>query len=209
MANARWGGVRFGLAAVFFCFGAGAAMAQAPGSDLRAPAEFNSIPDPTARSVAIFEEAGRVIQHPRCVNCHPVSDRPLQGDNGRPHMPPIAATETGMGSPSMPCTSCHGRENFRLVGTRVGSMPGHPEWHLAPREMAWEGQTLGAICRQIKDPARNGGKDPAALHDHMARDSLVGWGWNPGEGRKPVPGTQALFGDLIKAWIDTGAACPS
>jgi len=43
----------------------------------------------------------------------------------------------------------------------------------------------------------------------MSHDSLVGWGWNPGDGREPAPGTQAEFGDLIKAWVDTGAACPA
>jgi hypothetical protein len=31
-------------------------------------------------------------------------------------------------------------------------VPGHPEWHLAPREMAWQNKTLGEICEQIKDP---------------------------------------------------------
>ena len=87
-------------------------------------------------------------------------------------------------------------------------MPGHPKWQLAPLEMAWEGQTLGAICAQIKDPARNGGKDLAAIHEHMAHDSLVGWGWTPGEGREPAPGNQEAFGQLIQTWIDTGAHCP-
>ena len=48
----------------------------------------------------------------------------------------------------------------------------------------------------------------AALVHHVAEDSLVGWGWNPGGNRKPAPGTQAEFGALIKAWADTGAACP-
>jgi hypothetical protein len=42
----------------------------------------------------------------------------------------------------------------------------------------------------------------------MAKDELVGWGWAPGEGRDPVPGTQARFGEIIQAWIDTGAVCP-
>jgi hypothetical protein len=46
------------------------------------------------------------------------------------------------------------------------------------------------------------------MHEHMAHDSLVGWGWAPGGQREPAPGTQAQFGALIKAWIDTGAACP-
>jgi hypothetical protein len=48
----------------------------------------------------------------------------------------------------------------------------------------------------------------ARLIHHMAEDSLVGWGWNPGAGREPAPGTQKIFGDLIKAWAETGAACP-
>jgi hypothetical protein len=42
----------------------------------------------------------------------------------------------------------------------------------------------------------------------MAQDDLVAWGWNPGPGRRPVAGTQQQFGELIQAWIDTGAVCP-
>jgi hypothetical protein len=46
--------------------------------------------------------------------------------------------------------------------------------------MGWQGRSLGAICAQIKDPARNGGKDMAALLHHVSEDSLVGWAWMPG-----------------------------
>jgi hypothetical protein len=46
------------------------------------------------------------------------------------------------------------------------------------------------------------------LHEHLAHDDLVAWGWQPGEGRDPAPGSQALLGELIQAWIDTGAYCP-
>ena len=74
--------------------------------------------------------------------------------------------------------------------------------------MAWEGVGLFGICQQIKDVERNGGKTLEELHEHNAEDGLVGWGWNPGPGREPAPGTQALFGALTKAWIDTGAHCP-
>ncbi len=49
----------------------------------------------------------------------------------------------------------------------------------------------------------------AEIHHHMAEDALVGWGWDPGPGRESVPGTQKAFGELIKAWIDTGARCPT
>ena len=73
--------------------------------------------------------------------------------------------------------------------------------------MAWEGKSLGEICEQMKDPQRNGGKDMPALVEHMADDpSSAGAG--PGVGREPAPGTQQVFGELIRAWADTGAACP-
>jgi hypothetical protein len=178
--------------------------------DLRPVSAFAGIGDERARSVALFGEAGKVITHPRCVNCHPVTDRPLQGETQRqhPHSPRVVRGEAGMGVPGLACTTCHGPENVRLVATSLKSVPGHPKWQLAPIEMAWEGQTLGAICEQIKDPQRNGGRDLAAMHEHMAKDDLVGWGWKPGEGREPAPGTQEAFGALIGAWIETGAHCP-
>jgi hypothetical protein len=74
--------------------------------------------------------------------------------------------------------------------------------------MAWEGKSMHDICEQLKDPKRNGGRTLTLLHEHMAHDDLVAWGWSPGEGRVPAPGSQARLGELIQAWIDTGAACP-
>jgi len=91
---------------------------------------------------------------------------------------------------------------------RYSSIPGHPRWALAPREMAWQGKSIGDICRQLKDKTRNGGRDLAMLHEHVAKDDLVAYGWNPGKGRDPAPGTQQLAGELVQAWIDTGAECP-
>jgi hypothetical protein len=37
---------------------------------------------------------------------------------------------------------------------------------------------------------------------------LDAWGWQPGAGRDPAPGSLALLGELVQAWIDTGALCP-
>ena len=208
--------MRTSLAAALFGAGALAAGSMAFGqqtpaaqADLRPPSAFQAIGDTAQRSVALFEEAGKVITHPRCINCHPATERPLQGMAMKPHQPPVVRGVANMGAPGLQCTACHGEKNTPLTTTSIRSVPGHPQWHLAPIEMAWEGKTLGQICEQIKDPARNGGKDLAALHEHMAHDGLVGWGWNPGDGREPAPGTQALFGEIIKAWIDTGAACPA
>lgn len=177
-------------------------------TDLKPASAFNTIQDPKARSLALFEEAGKVITHPRCVNCHPVDGRPRQGLDARPHNPPMFGGTEGKGVAGVKCTTCHGPANFAVGGEDTRSIPGNPKWALAPAEMAWQGKSLGDICRQIKDPARNHGKSLAQIHDHMAHDALVGWGWEPGKGRAPVPGTQARFGELIKAWIDTGAVCP-
>ena len=123
---------------------------------------------------------------------------------GVPHMPLVVRGVDNFGAVGMRCTTCHGPANFDAAG-----IPGNPQWHLAPIEMAWVGKSLGEICRQIKDPQRNGGKSMEELVHHMAEDSLVGWGWEPGVGREPAPGTQKEFGELIKAWSDTGAVCPA
>lgn len=180
------------------------AMAQ----DLRAPADFESIEDQTERSAAIFEEMGKVLTHPRCLNCHPRGG-PTQGDDMHPHEPPVVRGDADFGAPGMTCNTCHGSGNFETTGVGgIESIPGHEPWSLAPVEMAWAGLGLGEICAQLKDPERNGGRSLEELHEHMAKDGLVGWGWEPGEGRTPAPGSQEEFGQLTRAWIDTGAACP-
>jgi hypothetical protein len=170
---------------------------------LRPVAAFASIAHPRARAAALFLEMGKVLQHPRCVNCHPAGDRPLQTDSMRPHEPLVVRGADGHGAPGMRCETCHHAANYDPA-----RVPGHPQWHLAPIEMAWEGKTLTEICEQIKDRARNGGKTIAELVHHLGEDSLVGWGWAPGAGRTPAPGTQKEFGALAKAWADAGAHCP-
>jgi hypothetical protein len=175
--------------------------------ELRAPADFAAIADRAQRSVALFEEAGKVLTHPRCVNCHPAGDRPLQGMDQHPHNPPVVRGPADMGAAGLQCPTCHLDRNTPLQTTSIRSIPGTSDWHLAPIEMAWQGKSLAEICEQIKDPKRNGNRDLAALNEHMHSD-LVLWGWNPGEGREPAPGTAARFAELFKAWTDSGAACP-
>jgi hypothetical protein len=170
---------------------------------LRPVAAFASIAEPRARAVAVFLEMGKVLQHPRCVNCHPAGDRPLQTDSMRPHEPLVVRGADGHGAAGMRCETCHHMANYDPA-----RVPGHPQWHLAPLAMAWEGKTLTEICEQIKDRARNGGKTLAQVVHHLGEDSLVGWGWAPGAGRTPAPGTQKEFGALAKAWADAGAHCP-
>ena len=184
---------------------------RAQDRELRAPAAFANIPDDAARSRALFAEAAKVIMNPRCINCHPAADRPLQGNDQHPHFPPAPRGENGVGIAGNTCSACHMEQNTPMIAGPVApfaSIPGHPRWGLAPIEMAWEGKSMGEICRQLKDSSRNGGRDLALLHEHLAHDDLVAWGWRPGPGRDPAPGSQERLGELIKAWIDTGAQCP-
>ena len=169
---------------------------------LRSPGAFAGSGDPAARSAALFVEAGKVLRHPRCLNCHPDDDRPSQR-NGYPHQPPVQRGADGHGVSAMRCATCHQKVNFDPAG-----IPGHPDWRLAPLSMGWQHKSLTGICTQLKDPARNGGRNLNAIVEHAAHDSLVGWAWKPGAGREPAPGSQAAFGALMKAWADSGAACP-
>ena len=180
------------------------AFSDGPADTLAAPESFAAISDTAARSAALFAEVGKVLTNPRCVNCHPAGDRPRQADVGRLHQPPVERGPDGLGLPAMRCPICHQQANFE-----PGRVPGNPIWHLAPREMAWEGKTLGEICAQIKDPARNGGRSLEALVEHIGTDHLVGWAWAPGYGRRPAPGTQKEAGALVEAWVKTGAVCPN
>jgi hypothetical protein len=156
------------------------------------------------RSRALFVEVSHVLSHPRCLNCHPADGGgPTLGDRGYLHDPPIARGLDGTGVPGLECRSCHQDTNLELA-----RVPGAPGWRVAPPSMAWQGRSAAEICAQLKDPARNGGRTLAQIIDHAAHDSLVAWGWAPGEGRTPVPGTQDAFSKLLAAWVDSGAECP-
>ena len=201
----RWSWASLGAGIAILATGMAVSAGQ-PGSvgALKPVSAFDGIADKDKRAVALFDEAGKVLLHPRCVNCHPAGDRPTQGEDRHPHQPLVVRGEDGLGAIGMRCTTCHGPQNFDPAG-----VPGHPSWHTAPLEMAWAGKSLGQICAQIKDPTRNGGRTMDELIHHMAEDSLVGWGWHPGAGREPAPGTQKQFGELIRAWVENGAACPA
>jgi hypothetical protein len=192
------------VAALTMSMPVGYAISQTASDKLASPDSFASIAVTEQRSVAYFVELGKVLTHPRCVNCHPAGDRPRQGDESRLHQPPVARGADGHGLAAMRCSSCHQGANFD-----PGRVPGHPEWHLAPREMAWEGKTLGEICAQIKDRERNGGRSLEDLVHHIGSDTLVGWAWSPGPGRRPAPGTQKQAGALVDAWVKSGAMCPN
>ena len=106
---------------------------------------------------------------------------PAPGRLGRLHQPPVA--RRGRPRPAGDALlDCH--QSCQL---RAARMPGHPQWHLAPREMAWEGKTVGEICAQIKDPARNGGRKLEELDPPYRRRHAGRLGLGAGLGRSPRP----------------------
>ena len=191
--------------------GASAQVVTDQSTPLRPPSAFAGNTDRAARSRALFAEAARVFTSPRCLNCHPAGDHPTQGDDLHPHEPAAWRGEADAGIAGAPCAACHMNRNVDLFPGAVAgyaSIPGHPGWRLAPVAMAWQGKSIGDICRALKDKSRNGGRDLAQVQAHVATDDLVAYGWNPGRGRKPAPGSQRLAGELVQAWIDSGAECP-
>jgi hypothetical protein len=119
------------------------------------------------------------------------------------HDPPVVRGKDDGGVAGMRCIGCHQDHNLELA-----KVPGAPHWQLAPIQMAWVGKSPHAICEQMKDPVRNGHRSLAQVVDHNAHDKLVAWGWNPGHGRDPAPGTQEELGRIVQAWVETGAECP-
>lgn len=159
-----------------------------------------------AASKAAFKEAYKVLMHPRCMNCHPVGDAPLQGDDSHPHTMNVKGGPKGEGFAAMKCTSCH--QNANLPGENMP--PGNPVWHLPPPDMpmVFEGKSAAELAAQLKDPKHNGGKTLEQILHHVSEDQLVLWGWNPGEGRTLPPLSHEEFVKQMKVWIDNGAEIP-
>ena len=151
-----------------------------------------------------FAEAAEVLFHPRCLNCHPSGDAPLIRDDSQTHMFNVKRGPEGKGAGAMNCSLCHGETN------KPGGAPGVANWHMPPENMpmVFQGLTPGQLCRQLKDPKQNGGRTGEQVIDHIDKDALVLWGWNPGEGRTNPKMSHNVFSAKMHEWVKKGAACP-
>lgn len=151
-----------------------------------------------------FAEAAEVLFHPRCLNCHPSGDAPLIRDDSQTHMFSVKRGPEGKGAGAMNCSLCHGETN------KPGGAPGVANWHMPPENMpmVFQGLTPGQLCRQLKDPKQNGGRTGEQVIDHIDKDTLVLWGWNPGEGRTTPKMSHKEFSAKMHEWVKKGAACP-
>jgi cytochrome c5 len=172
------------------------------------PSSANGKPD-RASGVAAFATVRAVLQHPRCQNCHPAGDAPLQGDDSHVHSMNVQRGPDGRGMVGAECAACHGPANPpSTYGLHVP--PGAIEGWRMPKpdaKLVFVGVEARALCEQIKDPARNGGKNMAALRKHLD-SSLVTWGFIPGFGRPPVSIPKATFIAAWETWAAADAPCP-
>jgi hypothetical protein len=163
-------------------------------------------PPATPESLAAWPAIYAVLQHPRCMNCHPSDGIPKQGDDHRPHGQNVQGGADGHGRFALRCESCH--REFNVLGPNLP--PGAPNWHMPSSKMplVFEGKSSKELCRQLKDPDGNGGKTLEQVFEHLDKDPLVLWGWSPGEGRTPVGISHDEFMRAVRTWIDGGCGCP-
>jgi hypothetical protein len=182
-----------GLAALALVLGVAALGGAAPKAD-------------ATSGLAAFETVRKVFQHPRCQNCHIPGDAPLQFDDGRTHGQNVKRGPEGQGAAGLPCTTCHQSRNLP-ASFGANMPPGAPNWHLpaARTPMVFIHLTPAQLCATVKDAKATGGKDLAAMLDHVSNDKLVGWGWEPGLGRAPVPVPRDQLVAAFRTWFVAGA----
>jgi hypothetical protein len=167
--------------------------------------KFNTMNRDSVESVEAFEIVYKTLMSPRCMNCHPAGDVPLQGDDSHLHTMGPKRGLDGKGVYAMKCSNCHQETN--TPGLHMP--PGNPDWHLPPAamKMVFEGKSAHELAKQLLDKKQNGNKDIKKLIAH-ADDSLVLAGWNPGEGRTLPPVTHAAFKKAWITWLNKGAYAP-
>lgn len=164
------------------------------------------------QGLAAWSRIFEVTSHPRCANCHTGdSDRPMWSGpsygKSRVHGMNIRAGSSRMGAETVLCQTCHSTTEYPQdtphAAPRVGM-----SWRLAPPEAHWFGQTSPKICKQLRDPALNGGRDASQIAEHLNHDLILHWAWSPGPGREAAPYNLQAHVDDILAWGVAGMPCP-
>jgi hypothetical protein len=155
-----------------------------------------------AASIAAFQTMVKVLNHPRCMNCHTTVAWPTQGDDSHKHTFNVARGPDDKGAPGMKCITCHKDTNTAMA-------PGAKDWHMAPLAQGWTGLTPGVLCRSLLDPKKNGNRTGDKVIEHIRGDRLVLWAWAPGGKRTAPPIAHNDFLAAAETWIKTGAHCPA
>lgn len=157
----------------------------------------------TEESKQAFLAAYKVFMHPRCMNCHPSGDVPLQGDDSHLHTQGVKRGMDGKGIYALKCKNCH--QDTNIEGENMP--PGHPNWHLptASRKMVFEGKSPRQLALNFKDPKFTGFKSMELFIHHVEEDELVKHSFTYGV-RPPL--SHEEFVAKVKEWVQKGAALP-
>lgn len=155
-----------------------------------------------------FEKVMSVVTHKRCMNCHPSGDYPKQGEDSHLHNFGVQRGPADHGTAALQCSACHQEANNDFSG-----VPGAPHWGLAPRSMGWQGLAKYEIARAMLDRQKNGNRSKAEIEQHLTRDQLVLWAFEPGvnnEGvaREKPPISKEEWIEAVKTWTAAGAPVP-
>jgi len=150
-----------------------------------------------------FLAAYEVFMHPRCMNCHPTGDIPLQGDDSHLHTQGVKRGMDGKGLYANKCTNCHQLE--KIEGEHLP--PGNPVWHLPPahRKMVFQDKSPRELAAGFKDSTFTGFHSVERIIEHVETDPLVKNSFTYGT-RPPL--THEEFVAKVKEWIEKGAVLP-
>jgi hypothetical protein len=153
-----------------------------------------------------FLKVYAVLMSPRCMNCHPSGDIPLQGEDSHLHLQGVKRGPDGKGLYALKCANCHQPHN--LPGLHMP--PGNPKWALPPANMrmVFQGKSPHQLAAQLLDKKRNGRKSIKALIEHITSDTLVLAGWHPAQGLAKPPLSHSAFVSAFNEWISKGAVSP-
>ncbi len=174
----------------------------------------NNTGNSTDNNATAWQQVEKVLLHPRCLNCHSAGDSPRQADDRHVHQFRVLNGHEGMGKPGALCMGCHQASNQPGSG-----VPGANNWQHAPASMTWESSPGIAmqgrqLCQTLRDPKKNGGRNLAALLEHLRTEPLVLWAWSPGknakgEERTTPPVSHEEFLRYANLWVNAGGKCPS
>ena len=123
---------------------------------------------------AAFATVARVLRHPRCLNCHTVTDFPRVGDDGAPHRMNVRRGPDNHGPAGLQCSTCHQDRNQPEAG-----VPGAPHWGLAPLSMGWEGLDDRELA-EVADGSRSSNGDRSLRGRAAPRRRKTPWCGGPG-----------------------------
>lgn len=153
-----------------------------------------------------FLVAYTVFMHPRCMNCHPNGDTPLQGEDSHLHTQGVTRGPDGKGLYALKCKNCHQDNN--IAGLNMP--PGQPNWQMPPAhlKMIFQDKSPRQLALHFKESKFTGFKNLEQMIEHVEKEPLVLSCWHPAQGLTTPPISHDEFVAKVKEWIEKGAAIP-